>query len=80
MAFFMALAGNGISPFSLSKKEEYQHLTDDEKRDLEERVMEKYKKVMIKKGLSEFTIDGITVLALNRKNAQRKIDKLKLRL
>jgi hypothetical protein len=35
---------------------------------------------MIKKGLSEFTIDGITVLALNRKNAQRKIDKLKLRL
>ena len=38
---------------------------------------EKRNRVLLNKELKEWTIDGITVIALNRKNAIRKIENIK---
>ena len=43
-----------------------------------ERLKEHKRELLLKRGLKEFTIDGYTVIALNEKNATRKIKKLKL--
>lgn len=43
-----------------------------------ERLRKHKQDLLIKRGLKEFTIDGYTVIALNEKNAKRKINKLKL--
>ena len=72
LMMYMAL-GASDNNFRMPTKETYESLTDEEKRDLERRIKEKRKEVMLKKGLKEFTIHGITVLALNEKNAKRKV-------
>ena len=46
--------------------------------ELHERLKEHKRELLLKRGLKEFTIDGYTVIALNEKNATRKIKKLKL--
>ena len=51
-------------------------MTEDEIKNLIEFHKERYKEILLKKGLKEFTIDGHTVCAINEKNAQRKVAKL----
>ena len=43
----------------------------------EDGAEENMKRIFLKKGLIEFTIDGISVVALNERNAIRKINKNK---
>lgn len=38
--------------------------------------LKEYKKVLLSKGLKEYTIEGVKVIALNEKNAIRKYNKL----
>ena len=77
----MAMAGGdyGGSPFGVSRQD-YDSLTDAEKAELEERTKVKYKSVLLKKGIKEWNIDGVTVLAINEKNAQRKAKNIKEQL
>ena len=51
-------------------------MSEDEIKNLIEFHKERYKKVLLKKGLKEFTIDGITVCAINERNAKKKVAKL----
>lgn len=43
-------------------------------------IQKRLLKINLKRGLKEFTRDGITVLALNQANADRKINRVKQRL
>jgi len=75
-AMLLALmAGGGIFYPEMANEKSYELLTDEQKRALIQRMKVKQREVMLKKGLKEFTIDGVTVLALNEKNAKRKVKK-----
>ena len=76
MAMYLA-AGLHSSPFSDIKEDDYNSLSDEEKLEYERKIKARYKDILLKKGLKEYTFDGITVIALNEKNAKRKIKKLK---
>jgi hypothetical protein len=52
-------------------------LTQKEFEELEMIRKRKAKEILKKKGMKEFTFDGITVLSLNEKNAIRKIGNIK---
>ena len=52
-------------------------LTEEDKKRLIQRKQNKIKSNLLKKGVKEFTIDGITVMARNKKNAIRKIENIK---
>lgn len=47
------------------------------KRERELKEMEETKRIRANQGLKEFVIDGYAVMALNEKNALRKVNKLK---
>lgn len=51
-------------------------MSEDEIKNLIEFHKKRYKQILLKKGLREFTIDGIKVCAINEKNAKRKVAKL----
>jgi hypothetical protein len=61
---------------AINDNKTYSDLTDEEKINLEKFYKEKYKKLLLKKGLKEFEIEGIKILALNKKNAIKKFKKL----
>ena len=69
------MAGGGMFYPGMANEKSYELLTDEQKRALIQRMKVKQREVMLKKGLKEFTIDGVTVLALNEKNAKRKVKK-----
>ena len=71
MAGFFALPGMAVND-----NKAYSDLTDEEKRNLEKFYKEKRKELLIKKGLKEFEIEGIKILALNKKNAIKKFKNL----
>ena len=76
-AMLLALmAGGGMMGAGMPDEKSYELLTDEQKRELMQRIKAKQREVMLKKGLKEFTINGVTVLALNEKNAKRKINNL----
>lgn len=62
---------------SLGHSNDNYELSDEEKEHLKKQFQYNKKKLMLNKGLKEFTIDNITVIALNEKNAIRKIAKIK---
>ena len=75
-AMLLALmTGGGMMGAGIPDEKSYELLTDDQKRALIKRMKAKQRLIMLKKGLKEFTIDGVTVLALNQKNAERKVKK-----
>lgn len=41
---------------------------------------QRYQENLNKRGIREFIIDGVTVMAINKKNAERKVRKLKNKL
>lgn len=69
-AFLMA--GNTADP-----KTGYKYLTKTDRLKLKEFHEAKVKNVLSQKGVQEYTIHGYTVMARNRKNAERKINNLK---
>jgi hypothetical protein len=75
-AMLLALmASGGMMGSGIPDEKSYELLTDEQKRAWMQRLKDKQRDVMLKKGLKEFTIDGVTVLALNEKNAKRKVKK-----
>jgi hypothetical protein len=58
-------------------KKRIDELTEGERLLLAEQLNHAKREIMKKRGLKEFEIDGYTVLALNEKNAKRKIEKIK---
>ena len=65
LAMMMDNSGYSLAPDKGETIEEFHERLKKHKQDL-----------LLKRGLKEFTIDGHTVLALNEKNAIRKINKL----
>lgn len=55
----------------------YQPLSDDEMRRLKAYIKRQNDLSLISKGVIQWTIDGITVLAINKKNAIRKVNNIK---
>ena len=56
---------------------EIKELTNDEIEEIKRVRSAKVKMLMLKRGMSEYTIDGITVIALNENNAIRKVKRIK---
>ena len=69
----MAMAMSSNSATGGQFMEENKDLTPEEIERIKQRYTEYQKQLLLKKGLKEFTIEGITVIALNEKNAKRKI-------
>ena len=67
LAMMMDNSGHSLAPDKGETIEEFHERLKKHKQDL-----------LLKRGLKEFTIDGITVIALNEKNAARKVKKIKL--
>ena len=76
MALVMAMAYSGIM-YDMGSNTPYWELTDEEKEEVKRVYEQRKTERMKKRGLKEFEIDGIKVLALNEKNAIRKINNLK---
>lgn len=55
-------------------------LSKSEKDYLDQVIQRKISTLKLKRGCKEFSIDGITIIALNEKNAIRKINNLKERI
>jgi len=72
----MAAAMGGDNNFG-NHHEYNQPLTEEDKKRLIQRKQNKIKANLLEKGVKEFTIDGITVMARNEKNAIRKIENIK---
>jgi hypothetical protein len=49
---------------------------ENDREEFEKKIKERYKKILLKKGIKEYTFGNITVLALNEKNAKRKISNI----
>lgn len=69
----MALGGD----FMPSIYDERKILTDEQLEIKRKKNKERYKYILIKKGVRLFNIDGIEVIAINEKNAIRKANKIK---
>jgi hypothetical protein len=71
---YMMMAMGGMFPSAGYNTEEksYSLLTDEDKARIMARMKEEKRRLLLKKGIKEFTFDGFTVLALNEKNAERK--------
>ena len=76
----MAYMAMGMMGSSLIAESEYNHLTDGQKENLIKMAKERYRLILLKKGVREWNMDGITVLALNEKNAKRKANNIKQKL
>jgi hypothetical protein len=70
MMFDPSLGGSGGSS---SRRHE---LTDEEIEHLKKVFKEKQRRLLLKQGMKEFSYYGITVIALNEKNAMRKINNI----
>jgi hypothetical protein len=46
--------------------------TEEDKKVMMERIASERKRLLLKKGIKEFEYDGVTIFALNQKNADRK--------
>lgn len=76
-ALMMAYAMMGMLGPGPSNRAEDFELTPEEIENLNRVRTQKRKEIKLSKGLKEWNIDGITVIALNRKNAIRKADNIK---
>ena len=54
----------------------YEELTPEERGCLEKRIAEKRLQVLKKKGIKEWDIEGVTIYALNKRNAERKYNNI----
>lgn len=73
----MAYAAMGMMmPFSEHYEEAQRQFTPEELEQIERVREEKALERKLKQGLKEFDINGIYVVALNRKNAERKAAKI----
>jgi len=73
-----AMAGlmlNDTSHLDRSTAKTYEDLTDEEKQNIKRYYEARKKELLFKKGLKEFCFGGITIIALNEKNAKRKYEK-----
>ena len=75
MALAMGMTFDGMYGMGSSRRE----LTDEDMRDIIRRNKQ-WVEYNRKKNLTEFTIDEITVFALNKKNAIRKVNNIKKQL
>ena len=78
MAMFAmaAVTGMGMTDYGTHKPETAKPLTPEDI----ERLYALRRELMKRKGLREFTVGDFTVMALNEKNAVRKIEKFKKQL
>ena len=53
----------------------YEELTDEEKQNLKRYYEQKKKELLLKRGLREYCFNGVSIIALNEKNAKRKYEK-----
>lgn len=74
LSIFAALAAMGSTGNMRIPRDEKPELS---KREKELKEMEETKRIRANQGLKEFVIDGYAVMALNEKNALRKVNKLK---
>lgn len=74
LIFTFIMAGKKANP-----RNGYKILTRIDKLKLQNFHKEKVKNVLINKGVQEFTIDGISVMARDEVNAIRKVNKLKIK-
>lgn len=65
---------------SIGGRHEWERLTPADKERLRRVAEFKRKELALDKGLKEFSIDGFSIMALNEKNAIRKINALKLKI
>ena len=76
----MMMLAMGMMGSSMMPQSQFEALSDEEKQAFNDRMKKKYRLTLLKRGVKEFTIDGITVLAINEKNAQRKVNNIKSKL
>ncbi|HYW34169.1 MAG TPA: hypothetical protein VE868_02075 [Balneolaceae bacterium] len=72
----MYAAMGAMMPFSEHYKEAQRQLTPQELEQIERLREEKALERKLKQGLKKWDINGICVIALNRKNAERKAEKI----
>jgi hypothetical protein len=69
----MSYLAMGLSGASFPSESEYCAMSEEERLDFERKMREKHNEILLSKGCKEFVIDGHTIIALNKKNAQRKL-------